>query len=649
MDLIIFLILFPLLAAILLLFIKQDHARKCIVITSVFLIICAAIILSVNYIHQPWQGFIIHQEILDTIAGIVGITLAFVIFVFSIKFKNKLAGILACIQLCLHIAFEVAHPHVAPLYDGLYIDSLSIIMVLIIAIIGGGICIYSLGYMQDMHDHKVKKILQESTDQQAAPYKDKRNFFFSLLFIFLSAMFIIVCSNNVTWMYAGWEITTLCSFLLISYTKTHIAIKNAFRQIIMNMVGGIAFLIAMYLMAYFFGTLSFQDFIDKGLYHPEFASIIVLFFSIAGITKAAQMPFHTWLLGAMVAPTPTSALLHSSTMVKAGVFILIKMAPLYAICIIPSKMVIIVGGVTFLLCSLLAISKTNAKLVLAYSTIANLGLIVACAGVGTPESIWAAILLLIFHALAKSLLFCCVGSAEHRINSRDIEDMDYLFDSLPTLSRLMMLGILCMFIAPFGMLIAKWATLNSFIENGQFLLLFCLAFGSAATFMFWAKWLGKLSGTSHSIIDIGQDTSRYEKGFLWSMAILLILTCLTLPLISYYLIDAYTIDVFQKHGFTITNDYLLIAGILTVIMSIIMLIPKKQSLSEQSSIYLSGVGIDSPSRTFINSFSKPSIATAKNMYLQSLFGEKYLKPAGEIICALCIFGFLFIEGITIIF
>ncbi len=647
MDLIVFLILFPLLAALLLLFIRQDRARRGIVIVSVFLIICAAVILAVNYIHQPWQGFIIHQHILDTIASVVGIALAFVIFTFALKFKNILAGILACIQLILHIAFEVAHPHVAPLYDGLYIDSLSLIMVLIIALIGGGICIYSLGYMQDMHDHEIKESLKEG-GAESASYKDRRNFFFALLFVFLSAMFIIVCSNNMTWMYAGWEITTLCSFLLISYTKTEIAIKNAFRQIIMNMVGGIAFLIAMYLMTYFFGTLSFQDFIDQGIYSPELASIVVLFLSIAGITKAAQMPFHTWLLGAMVAPTPTSALLHSSTMVKAGVFLLIKLAPLYAICIIPSQMVIIVGGVTFLLCSILAISQTNAKLVLAYSTIANLGLIVACAGVGTPESIWAAILLLIFHALAKSLLFCCVGSAEHRINSRNIEDMDYLFDSLPTLSRLMMLGIVCMFIAPFGMLIAKWATINSFIEQNQFLLLFCLAFGSAATFMFWAKWLGKLSGTSYSVIDIGQDTSRFEKGFLWSAALVLILTCLALPFVSYYCIDAYVIDVFRAHGHTISNDYLLIAGLLTAIMSIVLLLPKKQSASEQSSIYLSGVGIDSNSRTYIDSFSKPRVATAKNMYLEKICGEKYVKPIGEVLCAACILGCIFVEGITIL-
>ena len=132
------------------------------------------------------------------------------------------------------------------------------------------------------------------------------------------------------------------------------------------------------------------------------------------------MPFHTWLLGAMVAPTPTSALLHSSTMVKAGVFLLIKLSPIFLVCPVAAVMTILVGGLTFLLCSFMAISQTNAKRVLAYSTIANLGLIVACAGVGTPEAVWAATFLVLFHAVAKSLLFLCVGTAEHHIGSRDI-------------------------------------------------------------------------------------------------------------------------------------------------------------------------------------------------------------------------------------
>lgn len=105
----------------------------------------------------------------------------------------------------------------------------------------------------------------------------------------------------------------------------------------------------------------------------------------------------------------------------------------------------------------MAISQSNAKRVLAYSTISNLGLISACLGVGAPEAVWAAIFLILFHTVAKSLLFLCVGTAEHHIGSRDIEDMDGMFSRMPHLTRLMMLGIMGMFVAPFGMLVSKWA------------------------------------------------------------------------------------------------------------------------------------------------------------------------------------------------
>ena len=244
--------------------------------------------------------------------------------------------------------------------------------------------------------------------------------------------------------------------------------------------------------------------------------------AFAGITKAAQMPFQTWLLGAMVAPTPTSALLHSSTMVKAGVFLLVKCAPLYAVCPAPSVMVMLVGGITFALCSFMAISQSNAKRVLAYSTIANLGLITMCAGVGTPEAVWAAIFLIIFHAIAKSLLFLCVGTAEHHIGSRDIEDMDLLFERMPRLARFMMLGIMCMFIAPFGMLVAKWATLVSFVDMDQVALILILAFGSAATFMFWAKWLGKLAGIAGQPENVELTVHKSEWASLLLMVVLLL-------------------------------------------------------------------------------------------------------------------------------
>ncbi len=147
--------------------------------------------------------------------------------------------------------------------------------------------------------------------------------------------------------------------------------------------------------------------------------------AFAGLVKSAQFPFSSWLTGAMVAPTPVSALLHSSTMVKAGVYIILRVAPVLENTV-AAKMLMLIGGVTFLITAFIAISQSNAKKVLAYSTISNLGLIVACAGINTYAAVWSALLLIIFHAVAKSLLFLCVGIIEYKLGSRDIEDMDYL-------------------------------------------------------------------------------------------------------------------------------------------------------------------------------------------------------------------------------
>jgi ech hydrogenase subunit A len=142
----------------------------------------------------------------------------------------------------------------------------------------------------------------------------------------------------------------------------------------------------------------------------------------------------------MVAPTPVSALLHSSTMVKAGVYILVRLAPIFQ-ATFSGYVLAFIGAMTFLLASAIAISQSNAKRVLAYSTIANLGLIVACAGIGTYEAIWAAILLIIFHAISKSLLFLSVGTVEHKIDSRDIEDMNGLIVRMPRIAAAMVVAL----------------------------------------------------------------------------------------------------------------------------------------------------------------------------------------------------------------
>lgn len=619
------LILLPLVVAILLLLLKQDGVRNALVCVAAAAIAVLSVALAISYLRTGWIAFSYSSEIVNICCTVFSVLLAVAILSFSIKYKNILVTALAVIQLAGSLVFEFVYSKGIEVQQGLYIDSLSVIMALIIGIIGSGITVYALGYMIDFQHHEPEGV------------KDRRNIFFAIMYLFLSAMFVIVFANNLSWLFTGWEITTVCSFLLIGYTKTEEAINNAFRQIIFNMLGGIGFLVALYWCAINLHTLDFAEFIKIGLVNPSLVAVPVGFLAFAGLTKAAQMPFHTWLLGAMVAPTPTSALLHSSTMVKAGVFLLIKLAPLFLLCPAPAIMVILVGGITFVLCSFMAISQSNAKRVLAYSTIANLGLIVACAGVGTAEAIWAAILLTIFHAAAKSLLFLCVGTAEHHIGSRDIESMDLLFDRMPRLARLMMLGIMCMFVAPFGMLIAKWATLVSFVDQGQIALIIMLAYGSAATFMFWGKWIGKLSGIAGSPENVEITVHKSEWVSLMIMAIIAVVACVCLPAVSNLFVEPYIHGVSHTVGQAITTDNLWISSILAVFV-VIFLFGGLNGKSKQKrvDVYLAGVNTQNDRRMFTNSLSGESEATVRNFYLDNIFGESKFRRVGEVMCSVII-------------
>lgn len=614
-----FLIVFPLIVAAVLLFVKQEGPRRVIVCAGGIVIAVASIALVVPNLGASCTLFEFESVAVDFVCTAVSVLIAAVVVGFAVRYRNVWAAVLAAVQVVGTIVLEFVFAHAIEVPYGLYFDSLSLLMTLIIGIIGSGICIYALGYMEDFQAH----------EPEGAP--DRRPVFFALMFAFLSAMFVVVFANNMVWIFTGWEVTTICSFLLIGYTRTEEAIKNAFRQIIMNLAGGIGFLVALYSCAITVGTFSFYEFLVIGVNNPALVTLAVTALAFAGITKAAQMPFQTWLLGAMVAPTPTSALLHSSTMVKAGCFMLVKLAPVLAVAPAPSIMVMLVGGITFVLCSFMAISQSNAKRVLAYSTIANLGLITACAGVGTPEAVWAACFLILFHAIAKSLLFLCVGTAEHHIGSRDIEDMDLLFDRMPRLARFMMLGIMCMFIAPFGMLMAKWATLVSFVDTRQVALILILAFGSAATFMFWAKWLGKLAGIAGHPENVEVTVKPTEWASLLLMAVLLVLACVFLPFISAFNVEPYILSVYGVLGQDISADNLWLASICTVIVVVVLFagIGGKQK-SRKVPVYLAGISRDNEGRAFQNALSGTTVATSRNWYMEEVFGEKRIAPVGVV-------------------
>ncbi len=388
---VLFLILFPFIAAALVWLTPEGKPRAWAIRVMTAVIAFGSVILAGAMFRQPTQYFVFESAAFSHLLFPLETLMTLAIVWLGFKYKRYSAIALAAAQFAIMLGFEMSFGAELSPQHNLYIDQLSIIMALVIGIVGSLICLYAVSYMKDYHRHYPR-------------LADRRGYFFFVLFAFLGAMFGLIFSNNLLYMLFFWEITTLTSFLLIGYTRTPEAVKNSFTALIMNLGGGIAFALAIFILYNTSGIIE----LDKLIAAKSMVLLPVALMCFAGLTKAAQMPFSKWLLGAMVAPTPTSALLHSSTMVKAGVFLLLKLAPVIQGTIVGNS-VALIGGTTFLLASLINLSERNVKKVLAYSTIANLGLMVACAGLGSYEAVWVGIMFIVFHAVGKSLLFLVVG------------------------------------------------------------------------------------------------------------------------------------------------------------------------------------------------------------------------------------------------
>lgn len=629
MQTLLFLILFPILVACLLLFVKRTALRYVVVALSALAIGGASIYLLVRYAFAGAVYFAAPSEAASMAMVAIEMVLALFIIYMGAKFRNYLAIALAVVQAALIVYLETSFSGSLHAANNLFIDQFSIIMALIIGIVGSLIAVYAVRYMEAYHLHHPE-------------VRDRQGMFFFVIFAFLASMFGLVFSNNLLWIFFFWEVTTISSFLLIGYSETDEATNNAFLALVMNLLGGVAFIAAIiYLVVV--GPASGGIDLAMVLTSSDAALVLVpaVLIGFAGITKAALMPFSSWLLGAMVAPTPVSALLHSSTMVKAGVYILVRFAPVFA-GTFAGFSVGLVGGVTFVVASAIAISQSNAKLVLAYSTIANLGLIAACAGVGTHMLVWAAILLIIFHAVAKSLLFLGTGVVEHRIGSRDIEDMEGLIVRMPKMAVMMFIGIAGMFLAPFGMLISKWAAIEAFVQV-PFGLIFVaiLAFGSAVTVFFWAKWMGKL-------VTIVRGVKRVEKGFLkepwitlYIMTGFVIAAVFLFPVISSVLIEPYVLTIYGvTAGLAQAN-----VAIMLLMMTLLLLLPISFVLFQKSTkrlpAYMGGRPA-TPELQFAGSLGITREVQTRNYYLTNYFGEARLFRPGAVICiALIIVSWIF--------
>lgn len=283
-----------------------------------------------------------------------------------------------------------------------HLDGLSLLFVLLITGIGACIFFYGRAYLK------------------GHPYFDR---FFGYLMLFMSAMLGVVLSDNILLLFVFWELTSISSFFLIGFNNDSAdSRKSAITALSITGLGGFFLLLALVLTGNIAGTYIISDLIEQReviLNHQLYPLIIGLLF-VGAFTKSAQFPFHFWLPGAMKAPTPVSAYLHSATMVKAGIYILARFTPIIGGHEYWNTTLIVIGGITMLYASIHSLFRIDMKAILAYTTISALGILTFLLGLGTREAMIAAAVFILVHALYKASLFMVTGIVDHETHTRDI-------------------------------------------------------------------------------------------------------------------------------------------------------------------------------------------------------------------------------------
>jgi multicomponent Na+:H+ antiporter subunit A len=389
------------------------------------------------------------------------------VFVFFLQFAGKLGGKDALTGGYLWVpSFNVSYSWL--------IDGLSLVFVLLISGIGALILLYAGGYLRG-HPHQGR--------------------FFSFILMFMGSMLGVVVSDSFLMLFVYWELTSITSFLLIGFDHSREASRRAAIQaLVVTGGGGLALLAGLILVWNITGVSTISLLIEyaPALKESPFFFAALLLILGGAFTKSAQFPFHFWLPNAMEAPTPVSAYLHSATMVKAGVFLLMRLQPAFGDTAPWETILPVFGAATLLAGTVIGIRQTDLKLMLAYTTVASLGLLVMMTGFGTPHAIEGAVLYLIAHALFKGALFMLAGAIDHEAGTRDITRLGGLRKAMPVTFAAALLAALSMGgLPPFVGFLAKEEVYHALtggdLRAGAFLiaavigngLMFALAFAVA--------------------------------------------------------------------------------------------------------------------------------------------------------------------------
>lgn len=293
------------------------------------------------------------------------------------------------------------------------LDGLSLTFALLISGIGTFIILYSGGYLKG-HRHLGR--------------------FLSFMFMFMGSMLGLVVSDSFLMLFVYWELTSITSFLLIGFDHEREAARRAAIQaLVVTGMGGLSLLAGLIVIWNVTGISEMSLLLSSGdLMRSSPFYLFALILVLGGaFTKSAQFPMHFWLPNAMEAPTPVSAYLHSATMVKAGVYLVMRLNPVLGDTAAWQTILPIFGGTTLIVGTLLSIRQTDLKLMLAYTTVASLGLLVMLTGVGSEKAIEGAVLYLVAHSMFKGALFMVAGAVDHETGTRDISKLGGLRGAMP--------------------------------------------------------------------------------------------------------------------------------------------------------------------------------------------------------------------------
>jgi len=361
--------------------------------------------------------------------GVSTLLSAYVFWVFVINGHDSFNASLYTWLVSDGIKFEI----------GYMIDNLSATMMLVVTFVSLMVHIYTIGYMD--HD--------EDYDHHNAYYQR----FFSYISLFTFSMLSLVMANNFLQLFFGWEAVGLVSYLLIGfYMKRESAIQANLKAFLVNRVGDFGFLIGIAMVVMYFNTLDYNEFFAGLAAHKETTisffpgiewSVITamcLFLFLGAMGKSAQMPLHVWLPESMEGPTPISALIHAATMVTAGIFMVARLSPAFELSEVALSTVMIIGATTAFMMGALGIVQNDIKRVVAYSTLSQLGYMVAALGASAYA---AGMFHVLTHAFFKALLFLAAGSviiAMHHI--QDIRQMGGMKKYMPITYWTMLMGSL---------------------------------------------------------------------------------------------------------------------------------------------------------------------------------------------------------------